>query len=81
MVVFINDFNTKTSREEHLKMLRACFQRCKEVGISLNPENVYLAMVQGIYLGYVVFKKGKKPYPDKVEIIVNLQPPTTFKFF
>ncbi len=38
-------------------------------------------MVQGIYLGYVVFKKGKKPYPDKVEIIVNLQPPTTFKFF
>jgi hypothetical protein len=45
MVVFIDDFNTQTSRKEHLKMLRACFQRCKEVGISLNPKKVYLVVV------------------------------------
>jgi hypothetical protein len=45
MVVFIDDFSTQTSREEHLEMLRACFQRCREVGISLNPEKVYLAVV------------------------------------
>ncbi len=45
MVVFIDDFNTQTSQEEHLEMLRACFQRCREVGISLNPEKVYLAVV------------------------------------
>ncbi len=53
-------------------MLRACFQRCKEVGISLNPEKAYLAVVQSILLGYVVSKKGKKLDLDKVEIIVNL---------
>jgi hypothetical protein len=53
-------------------MLKACFQICREVGISLNPKKVYLAMVQGILLGYVVYKKGKEPDPDKVEIIVNL---------
>jgi hypothetical protein len=79
MAVFINDFSTQTSREEHLEMLRACFQRCREVGISLNPEKVYLAVVRGILLGYVVSKKGKEPNPDKVEVIVNLQPPTTVK--
>jgi hypothetical protein len=30
-------------------------------------------------LGYVVSKKGKEPDPNKVEIIVNLQLPTTVK--
>jgi len=45
MVVFIDDFNTQTSQEEHFEMLRACFQRCREVGISLNPEKVYLVVV------------------------------------
>jgi hypothetical protein len=78
MVLFIDDFNTQTSQEEHLEMLRACFQRCREVGISLNPE-VYLAVVQGILLGYVVSKKGKEPKLDKVEIVINLQPPTIVK--
>jgi hypothetical protein len=72
MDVFIDDFNTQTSREEHLEMLKTCFQRCREVGISLNPKKVYLAMVRGILLGYVVSKKGKEPNPDKVEVIVNL---------
>jgi hypothetical protein len=60
-------------------MLRACFQRCRKVDISLNLEKVYLAMVQGILLGYVVSKKGKELDPDKVEVIVNLQPPTIVK--
>jgi hypothetical protein len=53
-------------------MLRACFQRCREVGISLNPEKVYLAVVGGILLGYVVSRKGKESDPDKLEVIVNL---------
>jgi len=34
-------------------------------------------MVQGILLGYVVTKKGKELDLDKVEVIVNLQPPTS----
>jgi hypothetical protein len=79
MAVFIDDFSTQTSREEHLEMLKACFQRCREVGISLNLEKVYLAVVQGVLLGYVVFKKGKKLDPNKVEVIINLQPPTIVK--
>jgi hypothetical protein len=45
MVVFIDDFNTQTSQEEHFEMLKACFQRCREVGISLNPQKVYLVVV------------------------------------
>lgn len=36
-------------------------------------------MIQGILLGYVVSKKGKKSNLDKVEIIINLQPPTIVK--
>jgi len=79
MVVFIDEFSTQTSREEHLEMLKACFQRCRKVDISLNPEKVNLVVVQSILLGYVVSKKGKELDLHKVEVIVNLQPPTTVK--
>jgi hypothetical protein len=60
-------------------MVRACFQKCREVDISLNPEKVYLAMVRGILLSYVISKKGKEPNFDKVEVIANLQPLTIVK--
>jgi hypothetical protein len=79
MVVFIDDFSTQTSQEEHLEILRACFQRCREFGISLNPENVYLVVVWSTLLGYVISKKGKEPNLNKVELIINLQPPTIVK--
>jgi hypothetical protein len=41
MVVFIDEFNIQTSQEEQLEMLKTCFQRCREVEISLNPMKVY----------------------------------------
>jgi hypothetical protein len=81
IVVFIDDFinEHQTSQEEHLKVLKACFQKCREVGISLNPKKVYFGSGLRHYFGLCCFEKGKESNVDKVEVIVNLQPPTTIK--
>jgi hypothetical protein len=74
MLVFIDDFSTLTSKIDHMVMLKACFERCRHYGIALNPEKIYLAVERGVLLGHVVSKKGKEPDPEKIEVIVNLQP-------
>jgi hypothetical protein len=79
MTVFIDDFSTQTSGDEHLAAVRESFKRCRQVGISLNPEKLYLAVIRGVLLGYIVSAKGKEPDPEKVDVIVNLKPPTDIK--
>jgi hypothetical protein len=60
-------------------MLKACFERCRRYGIALNPEKIFLAIECGVLLGHVVSQKGKEPDPEKIEVIVNLQPPSDVK--
>ncbi len=79
MSFFIDDFNTQTSKIDHMVMLRACFDRCHRFGIALNPEKIYLAMERGVLLGHTVSQKGKEPNPEKIEVIINLQPPSDVK--
>jgi hypothetical protein len=79
MSVFIDDFSTQTSKIDHMVMLKACFERCHRYGIALNPEKIYLAVERGVLLGHVVSQKGKEPDPEKIEVIVNLQPPSDVK--
>jgi hypothetical protein len=79
MLIFIYDFNTQTSKIDHMVMLKACFERCYRYGIALNPKKIYLAVERGVLLGHVVSQKGKEPDPEKIEVIVNLQPPTDVK--
>ncbi len=69
-------YQGKTSKIDHMVMLRACFDRCRRYGIALNPEKIYLAVECGVLLGHVVSQKGKEPNPEKIEVIVNLQPPS-----
>ena len=79
MSVFIDDFSTQTSAINHYAMLRECFERCRQNRLSLNPAKVYLGVQKGVLLGYVVSKAGKEPDPEKVEVILNLEPPTSVK--
>jgi RNase H-like domain found in reverse transcriptase/Integrase core domain/Integrase zinc binding domain len=79
MSVFIDDFSTQTNAVNHYAMLRECFVRCRRNRLALNPAKVYLGVQKGVLLGYVVSKAGKEPDPEKVEVILNLEPPTTIK--
>ncbi len=79
MTVFIDDFSTQSNAETHLECVQEAFNRCRKAGIALNPEKLFLAVVKGILLGYVVSKDGREPDPEKVAVIKNLAPPINVK--
>lgn len=79
MTVFIDDFSTQSNIDVHLDCVREAFERCRRVGIALNPEKLYLAVLKGITLGYVVSKNGREPDPEKVAVIKNLAAPENVK--
>ena len=79
MTVFIDDFSTQSSEAEHLECVRKSFACCRRAGIALNPSRIFLAVKRGVLLGHVVTAAGREPDPTKVEVIVNLQPPTNVK--
>ena len=57
--------------------LRKCFAKCREYGISLNPEKCMFFVFSGVILGYIVSKHGKFPDPKKIEAVVNMPIPRT----
>ena len=79
MTVFIDDFSTQSEIATHLECVRQAFERCRRAGIALNPEKLFLAVLRGITLGYVVSKHGREPDPEKVAVITNLAPPVNVK--
>jgi hypothetical protein len=51
--------------ESHLLKLRLCFQKCKEYGISLNPDKCAFMGFSGMVLGFIVSKERKLPNQKK----------------
>jgi len=61
--------------DSHLQKLRLCFQKCREYGISLNPDKCAFMVFLGIILGFIISKKGKLLDPKKIQAIINMPPP------
>lgn len=38
-----------------------------------------MAVLKGVILGYVMSESSKEPDPDKIDVILNIQPPITVK--
>ena len=61
--------------EDHVEHLRTLFQRLRDYNLRLNPAKCVFGMKEVKLLGYLVSEKGLRADPDKVQAIVNLQPP------
>ena len=72
MKLFLDDFSVYSDEATHLEKLRKCFEKCREFGISLNPEISMFLVHSGIILGYIVSKEGKFPDTKKIQVVVNL---------
>ncbi len=75
MKIFLDGFTMYNDMENHLQKLRLCFQKCREYGISLNPDKCAFMVFSGMILGFIVSKEGKLLYPKKIQTIVNMPPP------
>lgn len=75
MKLFLDDFTVYSDIPDHLHKLRLCFEKCREYGISLNPEMCIFLVASGILLGHVVSKAGKMPDPKKIQVVQEMPRP------
>ena len=66
-------------RIDHPDHLHLIFERCKYYKIRLNPHKYVSYVKSGRLLGLIISNKGIQVDPLKVEAIVNLPPPRSFK--
>ena len=78
MKVFLDDFSIYGTKTDHIKHLKLCLQRCKEYGLSLNPEK---CITSGRLLDHVICREGLLIDPKKISVIRNLPPPINVKSY
>jgi hypothetical protein len=61
--------------ESHLQKFKQCFQKCKEYGISVNPNKCAFMVFLGIILGFIISMEGKLLDPKNIQAIVYMPPP------
>lgn len=77
--VYLDDFCVFGKKIDHLDYLQQCFDKCREFGISLNPEKCIFGASSGILLGHVISQQGLATDPAKVEKIASLPSPTSLR--
>jgi hypothetical protein len=75
--IFLDDFTIFSDLSTHLEKLKKCFLKCKEFGISLNPNKRAFMVFLRTILGFIVSTKGKVMDPKKVQTLINMPIPTT----
>jgi hypothetical protein len=63
----------------HPTHLQVIFIRCQFYRIRLNPHKCIFCMVSNQLLGFIVLCQGTRVDPLKVEVILNLPPPSTLR--
>jgi hypothetical protein len=80
MKVFLDDFSIYGKNADHIKHLKLCLQRCRECGLSLNPEKYMICVTSGRLLGHVVCKEELLIDSKKISVeytnieYTNIQP-------
>ncbi len=64
--IFLDDFITYNDMDTHLHKLKLCFHKCKEFGISWNPNKCVFMVFIGMILGFIVSKEVKLPNLKKI---------------
>jgi len=77
MKIFLDDFIIFNDLSTHLKRLTKCFFKCREFGISVNPNKCAFMVFLRTILSFIEFKKGKNIDPKNVQALVNMPKPTT----
>jgi hypothetical protein len=80
VVIYLDDITVfSTSDEEHLKLLKTNFEKCRRYGISLNPKKSHFSMEEGNILGHIVSLEGIKIDPERVKAIQQIDIPRNKK--
>jgi hypothetical protein len=80
VVIYLDDLTVfSKSDEDHLVHLKQMFEKCRKLGLSLNPKKFHFAMQEGKLLGHIVSRDGIKIDPKRVEAINTINIPRNVK--
>ena len=78
--VYVNDMLVKSLREnDHLDDLQETFDTLRSYNMKLNPSKCVFEVTAGKFLGFLVSQRGIEVNPEKVQAIMELEPPRTVK--
>ena len=78
--VYVDDMLVKSVRENnHLSNLQETFDTLRSYNMKLNPSKCVFGVTAGKFLGFMVSQKGIEVNPEKVQAIMELEPPKTVK--
>ena len=77
MEVYIDDIVIKSAvHKSHLADLRLAFERMRRYGLKMNPLKCAFGVSAGKFLGFIIYDKGIKVDPKRIEKIKKVQAPT-----
>ena len=78
--VYIDDMLVKSLDEGgHLDNLQETFETLKRYKMKLNPSKCAFGVSLGKFLGFMVSQRGIEANPDKIQAILNIEPPKNIK--
>ena len=74
--VYVDDMLVKSQDEgKHLDDLQETFNTLKQYNMRLNPSKCAFRVSSGKFLGFMISHKGIEANPDKIQAILNMEPP------
>ena len=78
--VYVNDMLVKSVCEnDHLRDLQETFNMFRSYNMKLNPSKCVFGVTAGKFLGFMVSQRGIEVNPEKVQAILELEPPRIVK--
>ena len=78
--VYVDDMLVKSLDEErHLDNLQETFDTLRRYNIKLNPRKCAFGVFSGKFLGFKVSHRGIEANLDKIQAILNMEPPRNIK--
>jgi hypothetical protein len=80
VLTYVDDIIVKSTKQKnHIADLQETFANFRKAGLKLNPEKCVFGVKKGKFLGCLVSTKGIEANPNKIEAILQMEPPRTRK--
>jgi hypothetical protein len=80
VLTYVDDIIVKSTKQKnHIADLQETFANFRQVGLKLNPEKCVFGVKKGKFFGCLVSTKGIEANPNKIEAILQMEPPNSKK--
>ena len=78
--VYVDNMLVKSIDEgSHLDDLQETFETLRQYKMKLNPSKCAFGVSSGKFLGFMVSQRGIEANPDKIQAILDMEPPKSIK--